>query len=106
MIGQCGIQIKLNSLVKYEIFGLVVHTPNGVMPCLNSCGYLYYEVQSTTYEIRFLVEIYHNYKEKYAPVMDSISFRILINLVDCICAYLYELLNIPEGFKMLKAYNP
>ena len=57
MIGQCGIQIKLNSLVKYEIFGLVVHTPNGVMPCLNSCGYLYYEVQSTTYVIRFPAEI-------------------------------------------------
>ena len=38
--------------------------------------------------------------------MDTISFKILINLVDWICAYLYELLNIPEGFKMSKAYNP
>ena len=32
MFGQCGIQIKLNSWVKYEIFGPVVHTPKGVMP--------------------------------------------------------------------------
>ena len=31
MIGQCGIQIELNSWVKYKIFGLVVHTPKGVM---------------------------------------------------------------------------
>ena len=30
MIGQCGIQIELNSWVKYEIFGPVVHTPKGV----------------------------------------------------------------------------
>ena len=32
IIGQCEIQIELNLLVKYEIFGPVVHTPNGVMP--------------------------------------------------------------------------
>ena len=32
IIGQCGIQIEPNSWVKYEIFGLVVHTPKGVMP--------------------------------------------------------------------------
>ena len=32
MIGQYGIQIELNSWVKYEIFGPVVHTPKGVMP--------------------------------------------------------------------------
>ena len=32
MIGQCGIQIELNSWVKYEIFGSVIHTPKGVMP--------------------------------------------------------------------------
>ena len=38
--------------------------------------------------------------------MDTISFRILINLVDWICAYLYELLNIPKGFKMPETYNP
>ena len=32
IIGQCGIQIELNLWVKYEIFGHVVHTSNGVMP--------------------------------------------------------------------------
>ena len=32
IIGQCGIQIELNSWVKYEIFGFVVNTPKGVMP--------------------------------------------------------------------------
>ena len=32
IIGQCGIQIELNSWVKYEIFRPVVHTPKGVMP--------------------------------------------------------------------------
>ena len=32
IIGQCGIQIELNSRVKYEIFGPVVYTPNGVIP--------------------------------------------------------------------------
>ena len=32
IISQCGIQIELNSWVKYEIFGLVVHTPKSVMP--------------------------------------------------------------------------
>ena len=31
MIGQCGIQIELNSWVKYEIFGPVIHTPKGVI---------------------------------------------------------------------------
>ena len=103
IIDKCGIQIELNSKVKYEIFGPVVHTPNSVMPGLNTCGYLYYEVQSTTYVIRFLAEIQYNYKEIYAPVIDTISFRILINLVDWICAYLYELLNIPEGFIMPEA---
>ena len=43
IIDKCGIQIELNSLVKYGIFGPIAHTPNGVMPCLNTCGYLYYE---------------------------------------------------------------
>ena len=57
IIDKCGIQIELNSWVKYEIFGPVVHTPNDVMPCLNTCGYFYYEVQSTTYVIRFTAEI-------------------------------------------------
>ena len=32
MIGQSGIQIELNSLVKYEIFRHVVHTPKDVKP--------------------------------------------------------------------------
>ena len=76
------------------------------MPCLNTYGYLYYEVQSMTHVIKFLAEIQYNYKEIYTPVMDTISFRILINLVDQICTYLYEFLNILEGFKMPKAYNP
>ena len=40
IIGQCGIQIELNSWVKYEIFGHVVYTPKGVA-CLNTSGYLY-----------------------------------------------------------------
>ena len=31
MIGQCGIQIKLNLWVKYEIFGPVVQTLEGVI---------------------------------------------------------------------------
>ena len=57
MLGQYGIQIKLNSWVKYEIFGSVVHTPNGVMSGLNTCRYLYYEIQSTIYVIKFLSEI-------------------------------------------------
>ena len=76
------------------------------MPCLNSCGYLYYEVQSTTYVIRFPAEIYYNYKEIYALLMDTISLRIQINLVDWIFTYLYELLNVPKGYKMPEAYNP
>ena len=32
MLGQCGIQIELNSWLKYEIFGPVVHIPKDVMP--------------------------------------------------------------------------
>jgi hypothetical protein len=32
MIGLCEIQIGLNPLVKYEVFGPVVHTLEGVMP--------------------------------------------------------------------------
>ena len=58
-----------------------------------------------TYVIGFLQKSRIIIKEIYAPVMDTISFRILINLVDWICAYLYELLNISEGFKMHEAYN-
>ena len=76
------------------------------MPCLNTCGYLYYEVQSKTYVIRFPAEIYYNYKEIYALLMDTISLRIQINLVDWIFTYLYELLNVPEKYEMPEAYNP
>ena len=32
MIGQCGIQIELNSWVKYELFEPIVHTSKDVMP--------------------------------------------------------------------------
>ena len=32
MIGQYGIQIELNSWIKYEIFGPIVHISKGVMP--------------------------------------------------------------------------
>ena len=59
-----------------------------------------------TYVIGFLQKSRIIIKEIYAPVMDTISFRILINLVDWIYAYLYELLKIPEEFKMPEAYNP
>ena len=36
MIGQCGIQIELNSWVKYELFEPLVHTSKGVYACLNT----------------------------------------------------------------------
>ena len=32
IIGQCEIQIELNSWVKYEVFGPVVHILEDVMP--------------------------------------------------------------------------
>ena len=63
-----------------------------------------------------------DYEETYAPVMDAITFRFLISLVekenldmrlmDVVIAYLYGSLDndiymkILERYKMLETYNP
>jgi hypothetical protein len=62
-----------------------------------------------------------DYEETYAPVMDAITFKIMISLVitenldmrlmDVVTAYLYGSLDndiyikIPEGYRMLEVYN-
>ena len=86
------IQIELNSWVKYEVIGLVVQTPEGVMPV----EYKWVFVQSATYGIRFLIETWYWLWRNYGPIMDAITFRFSISLVVAkilICAYLYELLE-------------
>ena len=128
MIGQCG-KTELNSLVKREVFGPVVQTPEGVMPI----GYRWVFVRKcneknkiTRYKARLVAQGFSqrpgiDYEETYASVMDAITFRFLISLViienldmrlmDVVTTYLYRSLDndiymkIPEGYKMPDAYN-
>ena len=127
-----AIQAELNSLVKREVFGLVVQTPKSVMPV----GYKWVFVQKrnekneitrfTRYKAQFVAQGFLqrpdiDYDETYAPVMDVITFGFLISLVvrenldmrlmDVVTTYLYGSLDnnifikIPEGYKMPEAYN-
>uniref|UniRef100_A0A2N9I5S5 Reverse transcriptase Ty1/copia-type domain-containing protein n=1 Tax=Fagus sylvatica TaxID=28930 RepID=A0A2N9I5S5_FAGSY len=132
MIGQSGkkqFKAELNSLLKREVFGPIVQTPEGVMPV----GYKWVFVRKRNekneiirYKARLVAQGFSqkpgiDYEETYSPVMDAITFRFLISLVvtenldmrlmDVVTAYLYGSLDndiymkIPEGYKMPEAYN-
>jgi hypothetical protein len=124
-----AIQAELNSLLKREVFGPIVQTPEGVMPV----GYKWVFVRKRNekneiirYKARLVAQGFSqrpgiDYEETYSPVMDAITFRFLISLVvtenldmrlmDVVTAYLYGSLDndiymkIPEGYKMPEAYN-
>ena len=85
MIGQSGIQIELNSWVKYEIIGPVVQTPKDVMLVKYKWVFVRKrnkknKVQNATYGTRFFAETWYRLW-KNAPVMDAIIFRSLISLI-------------------------
>jgi hypothetical protein len=124
-----AIQAELNSLLKREVFGPIVQTPEGVMPV----GYKWVFVRKRNekneiirYKARLVAQGFSqrpdiDYEETYSPVMDAITFRFFISLVvtenldmrlmDVVTAYLYGSLDndiymkIPEGYKMPEAYN-
>ena len=123
------IQAKLNSLAKCEVFGLVVWTPEGVIPV----GYKWVFVRKRNeknevvrHKARLVAQGFSqrpdiDYEETYSPMIDAITFRYLISfavheklnmrLMDVVTTYLYGSLDsdiymkIPEGFKMPEAYN-
>ena len=84
-----AIQTELNSLEKREVFGLVVHTPKGVM-CIEY-KWVYIRKWNENNEIvrykaqliaqGFLQRLDIDYKETYYPVMVAITFKFLIGLV-------------------------
>jgi hypothetical protein len=106
-----AIQAELNSLAKREVFGPVVHTPEGVSPV----GYKWVFVRKRNeqneivrYKARlvaqgFLQKPGIDYEETYSLVVDAITFRFLISLVvtesldmrlmDVVTAYLYGSLD-------------
>ena len=89
MISQSGIQIELNSWVKYEIIGPVVQTPKDVILVkykwvfVRKCNEIY---EIMRYKVRLVAQSFLqkpdiDYEETYTPVMDAITFRSLISLV-------------------------
>ena len=101
------IEAELNSLVKREVFGPIVQTPEVVM----LVGYKWVFVRKRNekkeimrYKARLVAQDFSqkpgiDYEETYAPVMDAFKFRFLISLVitkkldmhlmDVVIAYLY-----------------
>ena len=89
MIGQSGIQIELNSWVKYKIIGLVVQTPEDVM--LVGYKWVFVRKRNEKNEIMkyktwlmaqgFSQKPYIDYEETYTPVIDEITFRSLFSVI-------------------------
>ncbi|KAJ9548209.1 hypothetical protein OSB04_020752 [Centaurea solstitialis] len=115
---------ELNSLTKWEVFGPVVRTPEGVKPV----GYKWVFVRKRNekneivrYKARLVAQGFSqrpeiDYEETYSPMVDATTFRYLISLViqegidmrliDVVTAYLYGSLDtdiymkLPEGLKL------
>ena len=102
-----AIQIELNSLTKWEVFGPVVQTPGNIKPI----GYKWVFVKKRNendeiirYKTRLIAQGFSqrpgiDYEETYSPVMDAITLRYLISLtvsegldmhlMDVVTTYLY-----------------
>ena len=89
MIGQSGIQMELNSWIKYEIIGPVVQTPKDVILVkykwvfVRKCNEIY---EIMRYKARLVAQSFLqkpdiDYEETYTPVMDAITFRSLISVI-------------------------
>ena len=126
---QEAIQSELNSLAKREVFGPIVQTPSDV----KSIGYKWVFVRKRNerneivrYKARLVAQGFSQrpgveYEETYSHVMDTITFRYLIDLavhenleihlLDVVTVYLYGSLDneiymkVPEGLKMPEAYS-
>lgn len=120
---------ELKSLVKREVFGPVVHTPEGVKPVGHKWVFVRKRNENgeiIRYKARLVAQGFSqrpgiDYEETYSPVVDATTFRYLIHLavneglnlrlLDVVTAYLYGSLNndiymkLPEGFKLPKACN-
>ena len=78
---------ELNSLMKREVFGLVVQTPKGITPV--AYKYVFVRKRSENNEIMrykarlvaqgFLQRPSIDYKETYSHVMNTITFLFLIS---------------------------
>ena len=118
-----AMQAELNSLMKRDVFGLVVQTPKGVK--LVGYKWVFVRKRNKNNEIIRYKGVSQrpgiDYEETYSPVMDAITFRFLISfvvseglemhLMDVIIAYLYGSIDndiymkILEEFKLLEANN-
>ena len=78
-------QVELNSLRKRDVFEPVVQTPKGVKLVTNE--YLYESAKNNEiirYKMRLVAQGFSqklgiDYKETYSPVIDTITFRSLLN---------------------------
>ena len=124
-----AIQIELNSLTKWEVFGHVVQTPGNIKPV----GYKWVFVKKWNendeiirYKARLVAQGFSqrlgiDYEETYSPIMDAITLRYLISLtvsegldmclIDVVTTYLYGFIDIDiymkilEGYKLFEATN-
>ena len=120
---------ELHSLMKRDVFGLVVQTPTSIKPVGNKWVLVPKRNENNDiirYKARLLAQGFSqrpgiDYEETYSPVMDAITFLFLISLavseeldmhlMDVITAYLYGSIDndihmkIPEGFKLPEAVS-
>ena len=122
-------QAELYSLIKRDVFGLVVQTPASIKPVGNKWGFVRKCNENNDiirYKARLVAQGFSqrldiDYEETYSPVMDAITFHFLISLavseeldirlMDVITAYLYGSIDsdihmkILEGFKLHEAVS-
>ena len=124
-----AMQAELHSLIKRDVFGLVVQTPASIKPVGNKWVFVRKRNENNDiirYKARLVAQGFSqrpgiDYEETYSPVIDAITFRFLISLaiseeldmrlIDVITAYLYGSIDsdihmkIPEGFKLPEAVS-
>ena len=115
-----AMETELNSLMKREVFGPVVRTPEGIKPV----GYKWVFIRKhnekneiVRYKARLVAQGFSqrpgiDYEETYSPVVDATTFRYLISLViqegidirlmDVVTTYLYGSLDTDIYMKSLK----
>ncbi|KAI3706449.1 hypothetical protein L6452_24198 [Arctium lappa] len=117
-------QAELNSLMKREVFGPVVRTPEGIKPVGHKWVFIRKHNEKNEivrYKARLVAQGFSqrpgiDYEETYSFVVDATTFRYLISMVvqegidmrlmDVVTAYLYGSLDtdiymkLPEGLKL------
>ncbi|KAI3692362.1 hypothetical protein L6452_32176 [Arctium lappa] len=122
-----AMQAELNSVMKREVFGPVVRTPEGIKPVGHKWVFIRKRNEKNEivrYKARLVAQGFSqrpriDYEETYSPVVDATTFRYLISMVvqegidmrlmDVVTAYLYGSLDtdiymkLPEGLKLLES---